>query len=82
MTTYRIKPLVWTENKKGFDVSKTPVGEFEICGNKLDDKIWLWHKIYGRAKDLDVCEDFDSAVAAAQSHYEARLKECLEEVLR
>lgn len=74
--TYRIKPLVWEENEAAsstafYHIRHNCYGyvveflEPSKCYNETFDKVFASN---------------EEAKAAAQEHYETRLKQCLEEV--
>jgi len=76
MTTYRIKPLVWVHRKQD-DFYYTQNLPYKIEDEYGDGE---WACTNDEYADLGTFKTVDAAKDAAQSHYEAKLKECLEPV--
>lgn len=78
MTTYTIKPLVWISV---FDDFKTWNEEYVVRWNKFANEYTSEYKPQTPDFHIIGCYTlYDEAKAAAQEHYESRLKQCLEPV--
>lgn len=73
--TYRIKPLVWRWWADSYFLSETAVGYYSVEKRYNGAYLVRTDNIV-----IGVFETEALAKAAAQEHYESRLKQCLEEV--
>lgn len=81
MTTYKIKPLVWLDTTGATTVEErwgADVFGMYFCVIRYGEAQSFY--LYVNETDMGIFNTLEYAKSAAQSHYEARLKECLEEV--
>lgn len=82
---YRIKPLVWEgrpRDKFGDEYyrASVPFGSFSV--QHTPERGWRWEYCFDEYYDEDSneCDGLEDGKALAQSHWESRIKQALEEV--